>query len=133
MRIIRYSINKFEPQYQSHHLKMVDNELSNFNIEEYPSHLQKFIMAQHEKLVPFYKENYNDFKYGIWAFIDGFKDNQSLNHLKKKVPCWRAEISDETTVYGVNWDEKFKITNDLCKLFGFFIPQRELHTLKLYK
>ena len=39
-----------------------------------------------------------------YVFIDGYKNNQSLNHLKRKVPCWKAEISDNTVVYDVNWE-----------------------------
>lgn len=130
MKIIRYSFDGFKPQYQSHHLKYVDYHLNEFNLNEIPTHLQFECLKFHNKIVPFFKENYNDFKYGLWAFIDGFKDNQSLNHIKKRVPCWEAEISNDTIVYHVNWDKKFKITDERCKLFGFYIPKNQLITLK---
>jgi hypothetical protein len=131
MIIIRYSIHKFEPQYQSHHLEDVDYHLNNFDINAYPKHLQYSIQKQHEIQIKFYQENYEDFKWGIWAFIKGCKYSQSLNHLKTKVPCWRAEISDDTIVYDVNWEHKMKITDNKCKLFGFYIPESQLNTCRL--
>jgi hypothetical protein len=130
MIIIRYSLNKFEPQYQNYHLKDVDYELNHFDISAFPKHLQYSIQKQHEESVEFYKENYYDLEWGVWAFIDGHKDNRSLNHLKRKVPCWRAKISDETTVIDVNWTKKMKITDNKCRLFGFYIPKSQLSTLK---
>lgn len=130
MKIIRYSPYGFTPQYQSHHLEMVNYHFNQFDISLFPFHLQNIIKIQHEQAIKFYKENYDDFKYGIWAFIDGFKNNQALNHLKNKVPCWKAEISDDTTVYDVNWTKKIKVTDGECRLFGFYIPKKELIDLK---
>lgn len=133
MRIIRYSVNGFKPQYQSYHLKDVYYHLYNFNIADYPEWMHEIVLDMHYKRVMFYKENISDFQYGIWAFIDGYKNNQSLNHLKHRVPCWSADISDDTIVYSVNWDKKIKITDDECKVFGFYIPANQLKTLKNIK
>lgn len=133
MKIIRYSVNGFKPKYQSYHLKDVHYHLHNFNIAEYPEWMRDIALDVHDKRVAFYTENYSDFQYGIWAFIDGYKNNQSLNHLKYRVPCWSAEISDDTIVYSVNWDKKLKITDDECKVFGFYVPANQLNTLKNIK
>ena len=133
MKIIRYSVDGFKPKYQSYHLKGVHYHLSKFNIEDYPKWMRHSVLDIHNKIVVFYKENYSDFQYGIWAFIDGYKNSQSLNHLKHRVPCWSADISDDTIVYGVNWDKKLKITDDECKVFGFYIPANQLKTLKNIK
>lgn len=136
MIIERYSINKFKPQYQSKHLAQVNLELdeswfkNNF-MNFCPEHLKHVCLERHNRIVPFFKDHYNDFKYGIWAFIDGYKNNQSLNHLKRKVPCWKAEISDNTVVYDVNWEKQMLITDPECKYFGFYIPANQLNTLKI--
>ena len=129
MKIIRYSPEGFKPQHQSHHLKDIYYHLNDFNLSEYPIHLQPSIKKIHLEKVEFYTKNYKDFQYGVWAFIDGYKDNQSLNHSTRKVPCWEAEISDNTLVYHVNWDKQMIITDCLCKIFGFYIPESQLGTL----
>ena len=136
MKIIRYSIDGFKPQYQSKHLSDIDLELNeswfqNNFINNCPQHLKDICLEKHNRIVPFLKEHYGDFKCGIWAFIDGYKNNQSLNHLKTKVPCWKAEISDDTMVYDVNWEKQMLITDPECKLFGFYIPVNQLSTLEL--
>lgn len=87
IKIIRYSIQGFKPQYQSHHLKNVHYHLNDFDINDFPEHLQYEIQRIHERNVKFYTEHYKDFKEGVWFFLDGHKDNMSLNHLKYKVPC----------------------------------------------
>lgn len=121
-----------EPQYQSHHLDgHVDYNLHRFDINLFPEHLKRICLEQNQKLVKFYTENLSDLQYGVWAFIDGHKNNQSLNHLKRKVPMWKAEIPDDTIVYGVNWDKKYLITNVEATACGFYIPQKELSKLVL--
>ena len=134
MKIIRYSIDGFKPQYQSKHLSDIDLELNESWFEHNfmnccPEHLKHICLERHNRIVPFLKEHYNDFKYGIWAFIDGYKNSQSLNHLKRKVPCWKAEISDNTIVYDVNWEKQMLITDIECTYFGFYIPTNQLKTL----
>ena len=103
-RIIRYSIQGFKPQYQYHHLKHIDYHVNNFNINDFPEHLRYIIQHNHEDHLQFYKENYKDFQYGIWFFIDGHKNNQALNHLKHKAPCWEAKIENDVLLYNVNWE-----------------------------
>lgn len=67
-KIIRYSVNGFRPQYQSHHLKNIHYHMYNFNIADYPEHLRYIIMELHIKHLSFYREHYKDFKEGIWFF-----------------------------------------------------------------
>jgi hypothetical protein len=133
MKIIRYSLTAFKPQYQSHHLDYVSYHFNDFRLSKIPEHLRMYVKEEHDRLVPFYKDNYDDFQYGVWAFIDGYKYNQALNHLKQRVPCWEANISDNTIVYSVNWDRKIPITDPLCKIFGFYIPVNQLKNLSEIK
>lgn len=132
-KIIRYSIHAFKPQYQSHHLKDINYHLNDFNITEFPKHLQYVIQQRHDKFLPFYKEHYEDFKEGIWFFLDGYKNNQSLNHLKHKVPCWEAEIEDDVIIYDCNWEEIITLDDDMAKYGGCYLPKREIckiHNIK---
>lgn len=133
MHIIRYSINGFKPQYQKYHLAQVYYDMHEFNIFEVLLHLRQVCLDRHNKLIPFYKENLYLMQKGIWAFIDGYKNNQSLNHLKQKVPCWEADIDDETVVLGVNWDHTMSITDSECKAFGFYLPEQYMNSLKNVK
>lgn len=87
MKVIRYSIYGFKPQEQTHHMKYINYHLHEFNINEYPEHLQYEIQKIHERCVKFYSQHLDDLKCGIWCFVDGHKNNLSLNHLKRKVPC----------------------------------------------
>lgn len=103
MKIIRYSVAAFEPQEQTHHAKYIQYHLSDeFHIEDYPEFLRYEIQRIHEQKVVFYKDHLEDFKRGIWCFVDGYKSNQSLNHLKRKVPCWEAEVPDNIECYDCN-------------------------------
>jgi hypothetical protein len=127
MKIIRYSKDGFKPQYQSYHLQNhVDYHLNHFNIADFPKHLQPFVLEQHNKLVSFYTEHLEDLQRGVWAFIDGYKNNMSLNHLKERVPCWEAEIPNSTIVIGVNWDHAMLITDSESTAFGFYIPEQQM-------
>lgn len=132
MKIIRYSLSGFKPQYQSYHLEhSVKPHLElNFDISIYPEYLKAFIQENHEKLFNFYSANYHLLKSGIWAFIDGEKRNQSLNHLSRKVPCWEAEIDDDVLVVGCNWDRIYPITASEAKLWGFFIPEPNMKSIR---
>lgn len=131
MIILRYSFYGFKSQYQSYHLKEVDYHLNKFNINKYPKWMRADINQIHKHKIEFFRNNLNDLKYGVWAFIDGYKNNQALNHLKRKTPHWRAEISDNTIVINSNWNKYMKITDDECKIFGFYIPKDQLKTLKI--
>ena len=128
-KIIRYSLYGFKPQYQSHHLEHVNYDLYNFNIKDFPEHLQYVIQKRHDKLLPFYKEHYEDFKEGIWFFLEGHKNNQSLNHLKRKVPCWKAEIEDGAIVYDCNWENIVPLNNPIVEMFGCYLPKREMYKI----
>lgn len=130
MKVIRYSFYGFKPQFQSVHFQeRVMNHLGNFNINDYPEHLQYYIQKAHENYVKLYSENYKDFKCGIWCFKDGYKDNLSLNHLKQKVPCWEAELPGNTICYDCNWEYKTVISDPSVLYGGFYIPERELGKL----
>lgn len=129
MKIIRYSIHGFEPQRQTHHLESVNYNLYDFDINAYPEHLRYFIQKTHERNVEFYSKHLDDLQCGIWCFIDGHKDNLSLNHLKRKVPCWEADILDDTECYDCNWEKFTTITASRLLCGGCYIPERELYKL----
>lgn len=130
MNILRYSLTGFKPQFQKHHLRNINYYLFNLIEENHPGYLLDMVLEKRDRLRLFYIDSYEDLSFGIWAFIDGYKNNQSLNHLKRKVPCWKAEISDDAIVYDVNWNKKIRITDEECKLFGFYISANQLNTLK---
>ena len=128
-KIIRYSLNGFKPQYQSHHLERINYDLYNFNIKDFPEHLQYVIQERHDKLLPFYQEHYEDFKAGIWFFLEGHKNNQALNHLKRKVPCWKAEIDDDAIVYDCNWENIITLDEPIVEMFGCYLPKCEMYKI----
>ena len=135
-RIIRYSTKGFKPQYQSHHLKYINYHLNNFNINDFPEHFRYIIQKQHEEHLSFYKAHYQDFQYGIWFFIDGHKNNQSLNHLKHKVPCWEAEIENDVLVYDVNWEYQTTLSDPFGINSRFYLPasqMQKIHNIKKHK
>ena len=133
MKVIRYSIYGFKPQYQSHHMERINYHLYNFNINDFPEHFRYIIQRNHETQVKFYTEHFNDFKHGIWCFIDGHKDNLSLNHLKRKVPCWEAELPDDVECYDCNWERITTISDPYILCGGCYIPKRELSKLSNIK
>lgn len=128
-KFIRYSIYGFKPQYQSHHLEQVKYHLNDFNITKYPKHLQYAIQEQHDRLLPFYQEHYDDFENGIWFFLEGYKSNFDLNHLRRKVPCWKAEIEDDAIVYDPNWEKILTLDDSEIKIRGCYLPKRELYKI----
>lgn len=133
MKVIRYSIYGFKPQEQVHHMENVNYHLYRFDINDYPEHLQWVIQKAHEKHVEFYSQHLDDLKRGIWCFIDGHKDNLSLNHLKRKVPCWEAELPDDVECYDCNWEKLVVITDPIVLYGGCYIPERELYKLNNVK
>lgn len=130
IKVIRYSVHGFEPQEQTHHMDGVNYHLYNFDINEYPEKARYNIQRIHEQRVDFYKKHLDDFKYGIWCFLDGYKDNLSLNHLKKRVPCWEAELPDDVECYDCNWERLTTISDPIIMCGGCYIPKRELYKLK---
>jgi len=131
MKIIRYSVAAFKSQEQTHHAKHIRYHLSGeFNIEDYPEFLRYEIQRIHEKKASFYKQHLEDFKRGIWCFVDGYKSNQALNHLKKKVPCWEAEISDDIECYDCNWEKLITIYDPAVQWGGCYIPEREMWKIR---
>ena len=77
-----------------------------------------------EEKILFYNQHKEDLQEGLWFFIDGYKNNQSLNHLQHKVPCYEAEIPDDIIVYDFNLEKLISITDPLVKLGGCYIPKR---------
>lgn len=133
MNVIRYSFSGFKPQYQSYHLKQVEYYLNNFNLLDYPEHLQYEVCKKHNQKVKLFLEHYNDFRYGIWCFINGYKNNQSLNHLNRRVSCWIAELPNDTEGYDCNWDKLITLEDSIVTYAGIYIPERELYKLKHIK
>lgn len=123
MKIIRYSPTAFTPQKQTHHIKLFETWI-NLNLKYYPEHTQYQMQRLKEQKVIFYNQHKEDLQEGIWAFIDGYKNNQSLNHLKHKVPCYEAEIPDNVMVYDCNLENVILITDSLVYWAGCYIPTR---------
>lgn len=132
MKIVRYSNSGFEPQYQSYHIKNhIEYHLNNFpSLFVFPEHLRGTILQQHNRCMEFYKSNRQRLERGVWAFVDGYKNNQSLNHLKNRVACFEADVPDDMIVFGANLDRMFPITDSESLAFGFFIPESELSKIK---
>lgn len=122
MKIIRYSSTAFTPQKQTHHIKSFEFWLD-LNPKDYPEReytMQK-LKQQHTL---FYNQHRADLQEGLWFFIDGHKNNQSLNHLKHKVPCYEADIPDDIMVYDCNLEKIVPITDSLVYWAGCYIPKR---------
>lgn len=136
IKIIRYSTTRFKPQKQLYHLKDIHYHMNDFNIEECPGFMRYDISQIHEKRLSFYKEHINNLQKGIWFFIDGYKNNQSLNHLKYKVPCWEAKIETDAYVYDINWEKIIHVIDPLVKLYGCYLPESQMskiHNIKKRK
>lgn len=133
MKVIRYSKSGFEPQKQSHHMNHILYHINGFSIHDYPVFMQREIMESHNRLLEFYKEAYHDLEEGVWVFIDGHKNRQALNHLKEKVPCWEAELPDDTPVYDVNWTKHLLLSDPECTCFGCYVPAGSLQHIKNIK
>ena len=129
MKVIRYSIYGFKPQEQTHHIEGINYHLYGFDINDYPEHLRYNIQKIHERHVEFYSQHLDDLKCGIWCFVDGHKNNLSLSHLKRKVPCWEAELPDDVECYDCNWEKLVIITDPIVLCGGCYIPERELYKL----
>jgi len=126
MEITRFSNHGFEPQYQSFHLEnTIKPMLKLYKTGKYESMSQAGI-EYFKKFAKFIYENQDDFKYGIWVFVNDCIEYHSLSHLKRKVSMWKADICDFVYVYDVNLDEKYKITDKRARFFGCYIPQKEL-------
>lgn len=122
MKIIRYSSTAFTPQKQTHHIRIFET-WQNLNPKDYPetAHIMQQLKNQHTL---FYDQHKEDLQEGLWFFIDGYKDNQSLNHLKHKVPCYEAEVPDDIMVYDCNLEKVIPLTDPLVYWAGCYIPKR---------
>lgn len=123
MQIIRYSPTAFTPQKQTHHIQQVEYWMS-LDPKDYSKHLQYSMQQLREQKILFYNQHKEDLQEGLWFFIDGHKNNQSLNHLKHRVPCYEAEIPDNIMVYDCNLEKIIPITDPLVYLAGCYIPKR---------
>lgn len=127
MKVIRYSVTAFEPQEQTYHAKHIQYHLSGgFKLEDYPEFMRYEVKQIHDRKVDFYTKHLDDLKNGIWCFADGYKSNQALNHLKRKVPCWEADIPDDTECYDCNWEKLTVLSDPIIRFGGCYIPEREL-------
>lgn len=129
MDIIRYSVEGFKSQEQTHHAKHIKYCLYDFNLNDFPEHLRWEIEKNHIRKKKFFENHLDDFKSGIWCFVKGYKSNQALNHLKRKVPCWQAEVPNDIECYDCNWDKLTTISDIRIRWGGCFIPERELYKI----
>lgn len=127
IKIIRYSKTAFCPQKQSHHIHGFEYWKSfDVNSPEVPEHLRDYLLQAKKEKIKFYEEHFNDLQEGLWFFIKGHKNRQSLNHLKELVPCWEAEIEEDIMVYHFNLDAIVPITDASVLAGGCYIPKRLL-------
>ena len=95
IKVIRYSVNGFEPQYQSHHLAenqvCVNEDAAKEFLASVSEGLRPIIASTLAENSKFIKAHWEDLQNGIWVFIDGHKNNQSLNHLKN-ITCFLNDI-----------------------------------------
>lgn len=122
MKIIRYSMTGFTLQKQTHHIRIFET-WQNLNPKDYPG--MEYIMQQlKQQHTLFYNQHKKDLQEGLWFFIDGHKNNQSLNHLKHRVPCYEAEIPDDIMVYDCNLEKIVPLTDPLVYWVGCYVPKR---------
>ena len=123
--VIRYSKTGFKPRYQDHHLHHVLYELTEFDVDEAKrSPHAKAVLEIHERRFKLFKENFDDFRYGVWCFKEGASIGPELNHLREARPRWEAELPEDIEVYDVNLDAKY-----LLKDFPYgamYVPRRSL-------
>ena len=122
MKIIRYSSTAFTPQKQTYHLKNFEFWFD-LNPRDYP-YVEYAMQELKQQHINFYNEHKEDLQEGLWFFIDGHKNNQSLNHLKHKVTCYEAEIPDDIMVYDCNLEKIIPITDHSVYWAGCYIPKR---------
>lgn len=125
MKIIRYSNSGYKAQEQSYHKELYKYHMEYYYSKQCSESFKPKLKAQYD----FYLEHKADFEKGIWCFIDGYKNNQSLNHLTKKVACWEAEVPDDIECYDCNWEKLITISDPIVLAFGCYIPERELHKI----
>lgn len=123
MELIRYSNNGFNAQYQDYHIEhYIRYCLDSFDISKYPDHLKDIVQEQHDVRVKLYTQYHEYFKSGIWCFIKGHVNQQSLNHITIATQGYSAVVPDDTIVVGCNWDKLYPITDVESRVCGFYIP-----------
>ena len=131
MRVVRYSKTGFKPRYQSHHLQHILFELTGFDEKDikspYRRYIRRYIRESHEKLVKLYTKNFDDFRYGIWCFKEGYSIGPELNHLRESKPRFVADLDENTEVYDVNLHEIFKLKD--YPYGAMYVPKRSLKSL----
>lgn len=127
IRLERYSFDGFTPQYQKHHLQTYKKQC-NINPYNYTGLQRHYIIQFRNTTLKFQKAHLQDFVFGIWAFFAGHKNNQSLNHLKHKVPKYYAWLPEDVIVYDVNWQKYMQLKDAFCQ-FGIYIPKRSLEKI----
>ena len=135
IKIIRYSTEGFHSQKQTHHVKGFEY-WKDIDLNECPEHLRYFISEARKRKMKFYQEHYNDLQEGLWFFLDGHKNRQSLNHLKQLVPCWEAEIEEDILVYDCNLQQLVTLKDPIVMFGGCYIPKRliyKIHNVKRRK
>lgn len=136
IKVERYSEYKFIPQYQSNHLKNFEylfTESCKEDNKTLPEFLKHEVMKIQEQHRQFYLNHKEDLQKGVWVFYEGKKDRQSLNHLKKLVPCWTAELPEDIEVYDVNLTKVLLLKDFECTIFGCYVPERSLKDIRNVK
>lgn len=128
MRVVRFSKTGFKPRYQDHHLKHILYELNDFDVDLIKRAFHKSeLLKKHEYLVDFYTKNFDDFRYGIWCFKEGYRIGPELNHLKQAMPRWTADLPDDVEVYDFNLESKYVLKD--YPYGAMYVPKRSLKNI----
>lgn len=131
MNVYRFSDTAFEPQQQTYHFEnhieyiLDDDKFAEvYNIAA--DKIGHFLLERRQRLIPLYTNNIEDFRKGIWCFTSKDFARMSLNHLKKKVKVFEAELPDDAIVYDVNWEYQTTLSDPRNESFGCYVPARSL-------
>lgn len=139
MKVVRYSFQGFKPQFQSYHKKLMDWDLNVTPREflrmfsDYDRYAKKDSWKRILAHKAFVKEHYLNNLYGVWVFVEGHVNKQSLNHLKRPTPCWSAELPDDTLCYLTSNMWVGKLSDEEATYFGVFVPASQLNKIKNIK
>ena len=141
IKVRRYSNSGFNSQIQNHHYKKV--KLFLLSDEEYIKEMnpkndyQKTVLLEvKHKREKFLNDNKEDFKEGIWVFIDenitSAQIRFELNHIKGERPAVHfAYFPENTECYDCNFENKGIISDKKFWWCGLYIPKRCLKNIKL--
>ena len=101
------------------------------DLSSYSAEMKCSLQCIKDNKAKFYMENKELLQRGIWAFVKGHKNKQSLNHVKGiALPKFYAYIPDDTLVIDTNWEYKTTIADERMEVFGCYIPAQSLDKIE---